>query len=70
MRFSLSLILSGWFWEMVSRSEEHTSELQARAELVCRLLLEKKKREKNVGVGAGYPPGGLAMSACGVEEVL
>src|SRR5438105_7943444 len=26
------------------RSEEHTSELQSRVELVCRLLLEKKKR--------------------------
>src|SRR2546422_5292183 len=28
-----------------SRSEEHTSELQSRLHLVCRLLLEKKKRE-------------------------
>src|SRR5690349_23831519 len=27
------------------RSEEHTSELQSRRELVCRLLLEKKKRQ-------------------------
>src|SRR3989442_9053285 len=27
------------------RSEEHTSELQSRPHLVCRLLLEKKKRE-------------------------
>src|SRR5438067_10780564 len=27
----------------VSRSEEHTSELQSRFDLVCRLLLEKKK---------------------------
>src|SRR5438105_11024976 len=27
------------------RSEEHTSELQSRVELVCRLLLEKKKTE-------------------------
>src|SRR2546430_4278446 len=27
-----------------SRSEEHTSELQSQANLVCRLLLEKKKR--------------------------
>src|SRR2546422_5302827 len=39
---------SGWFarhltvnWE---RSEEHTSELQSRLHLVCRLLLEKKKK--------------------------
>src|SRR5439155_27104885 len=28
------------------RSEEHTSELQSRGHLVCRLLLEKKKKEK------------------------
>src|SRR5204863_9007808 len=28
------------------RSEEHTSELQSRRDLVCRLLLEKKKKEK------------------------
>src|SRR2546428_4537740 len=27
-----------------SRSEEHTSELQSRSDLVCRLLLEKKKK--------------------------
>src|SRR2546429_711493 len=31
--------LSVWMW----RSEEHTSELQSRLHLVCRLLLEKKK---------------------------
>src|SRR2546422_7067037 len=30
--------------EMASRSEEHTSELQSRLHLVCRLLLEKKKK--------------------------
>src|SRR5205809_2864050 len=29
------------------RSEEHTSELQSRLHLVCRLLLEKKKKRKN-----------------------
>src|SRR5207247_11447387 len=29
-----------------SRSEEHTSELQSRVDLVCRLLLEKKKKKK------------------------
>src|SRR5215207_10710668 len=28
------------------RSEEHTSELQSRVDLVCRLLLEKKNKEK------------------------
>src|SRR5690606_40312360 len=30
--------------EFLKRSEEHTSELQSRENLVCRLLLEKKKR--------------------------
>src|SRR5690349_23292687 len=29
-----------------ARSEEHTSELQSRRDLVCRLLLEKKKKQK------------------------
>src|SRR5438105_14679587 len=29
-----------------SRSEEHTSELQSRVDLVCRLLLEKKKKQQ------------------------
>src|SRR5258707_11806128 len=32
-----------------SRSEEHTSELQSRQYLVCRLLLEKKKRTRQHG---------------------
>src|SRR2546430_9197486 len=31
----------------VVRSEEHTSELQSQSNLVCRLLLEKKKRTKH-----------------------
>src|SRR5205814_7616225 len=31
----------------VARSEEHTSELQSLRHLVCRLLLEKKKKNKN-----------------------
>src|SRR6266536_4207376 len=30
----------------LTRSEEHTSELQSRVDLVCRLLLEKKKKKK------------------------
>src|SRR3712207_7463189 len=32
------------------RSEEHTSELQSRQYLVCRLLLEKKKQRKSLSV--------------------
>src|SRR2546421_8889209 len=30
---------------VLGRSEEHTSELQSRSDLVCRLLLEKKKKQ-------------------------
>src|SRR5947209_13224913 len=33
-----------WFRRTDARSEEHTSELQSRQYLVCRLLLEKKKK--------------------------
>src|SRR6266496_4660587 len=33
------------------RSEEHTSELQSRRDLVCRLLLEKKKQKNREGRG-------------------
>src|SRR2546425_6052752 len=33
-------------WDYCERSEEHTSELQSLAYLVCRLLLEKKKKNK------------------------
>src|SRR5438874_7309126 len=32
---------------VVARSEEHTSELQSRRDLVCRLLLEKKKKKQD-----------------------
>src|SRR3712207_7519321 len=33
---------------VLKRSEEHTSELQSRQYLVCRLLLEKKKKHKSI----------------------
>src|SRR2546422_6878979 len=38
--------LHGLSMDTNPRSEEHTSELQSRLHLVCRLLLEKKKNEK------------------------
>src|SRR2546430_5206762 len=46
------------FWEekkhsgqyIAERSEEHTSELQSQSNLVCRLLLEKKKKEEYAGI--------------------
>src|SRR5258707_11803457 len=40
--------ISGSLCATMPRSEEHTSELQSRQYLVCRLLLEKKKKHKNV----------------------
>src|SRR5436309_6609757 len=36
------------------RSEEHTSELQSRENLVCRLLLEKKKKKINKYITLSY----------------
>src|SRR2546430_13201492 len=36
----------GELCDVVERSEEHTSELQSQSNLVCRLLLEKKKNTK------------------------
>src|SRR2546422_6684767 len=53
------LIILGAIWEdhlgertcfrsRWSRSEEHTSELQSRLHLVCRLLLEKKKSNRSI----------------------
>src|SRR2546426_6616391 len=36
-----------WYGHNFERSEEHTSELQSPCNLVCRLLLEKKKKERH-----------------------
>src|SRR5258706_7366191 len=41
---------------MVTRSEEHTSELQSLTNLVCRLLLEKKKKTSTDTRGCGRHP--------------
>src|SRR2546428_12688117 len=45
----ITLLLAALARQLLSasgfRSEEHTSELQSRSDLVCRLLLEKKKNE-------------------------
>src|SRR2546422_7634659 len=38
----------------IERSEEHTSELQSRLHLVCRLLLEKKKKKNQKELIANY----------------
>src|SRR2546430_8916310 len=42
-----------------ARSEEHTSELQSQSNLVCRLLLEKKKRNLTICASAAYVPGNI-----------
>src|SRR5438105_9536440 len=48
------------------RSEEHTSELQSRVDLVCRLLLEKKKKKKtHKSKGRPYR---RQVQACGVRS--
>src|SRR5688572_31491494 len=41
---SMTVIPGETPWMTVIRSEEHTSELQSQSNLVCRLLLEKKKK--------------------------
>src|SRR5256712_9462879 len=46
----------------LKRSEEHTSELQSRSDLVCRLLLEKKKRSTESCLFA--PPLLACMTHC------
>src|SRR5438034_3324943 len=43
---TIFLIVEGDLWEEIRRSEEHTSELQSHSDLVCRLLLEKKKKKE------------------------
>src|SRR2546421_4662010 len=39
---------ASWLERLFPRSEEHTSELQSRSDLVCRLLLEKKKNSQSM----------------------
>src|SRR2546422_2209188 len=54
-----------------SRSEEHTSELQSRLHLVCRLLLEKKKNNKNRSkLTAATVPFGLKAKAAKAVNLL
>src|SRR3989442_5188091 len=49
-----------------ARSEEHTSELQSRPHLVCRLLLEKKKNR----LGDGLARSLVVASAIGVKHAI
>src|SRR5205807_3453344 len=50
------LLLLGAFTGTISRSEEHTSELQSPCNLVCRLLLEKKKKEPLTYINQAQAP--------------
>src|SRR2546430_8748131 len=45
LRVGTSALTGRLRWTITYRSEEHTSELQSQSNLVCRLLLEKKKKE-------------------------
>src|SRR2546426_2626666 len=57
--------LPQWFpYDALGRSEEHTSELQSPCNLVCRLLLEKKKimRETATSRKTPQPKGALTAS--------
>src|SRR3989449_2871592 len=51
-------------WPATGRSEEHTSELQSRLHLVCRLLLEKKKA--NTGTQPTCCPR-TSLDRCAIE---
>src|SRR2546426_8129188 len=54
-----------------SRSEEHTSELQSPCNLVCRLLLEKKKKEQGTEGGghAATPISSCGRLSCQIQSV-
>src|SRR5438105_2489493 len=52
--------IAGALGERRRRSEEHTSELQSRVDLVCRLLLGKKNRPIRARVRRRHPPRGFA----------
>src|SRR5438034_4731101 len=47
----------------VSRSEEHTSELQSHSDLVCRLLLEKKNASHARGTADTFPASSMNVLA-------
>src|ERR1022692_5292605 len=44
------------FWKSITRSEEHTSELQSPCNLVCRLLLEKKYATQRLDAAGLWDP--------------
>src|SRR3989442_9402242 len=60
---AMNSVANGKIRARTDRSEEHTSELQSRPHLVCRLLLEKKKTR------ASADPGYLVVAASCVLDV-
>src|SRR2546430_13519716 len=50
------------------RSEEHTSELQSQSNLVCRLLLEKKKKPISILLGHGANPNTSSSDECPLRQ--
>src|SRR5438034_5569324 len=57
--FAIASAVSG----VADRSEEHTSELQSHSDLVCRLLLEKKKHNEKIHFVVFSPEGEFLASA-------
>src|SRR2546430_9805741 len=53
--------------DAVTRSEEHTSELQSQSNLVCRLLLEKKKKNHIRALTLASP---TAVNLCSAHKLL
>src|SRR5688572_31416715 len=58
----LALVGRQAFAEGETRSEEHTSELQSQSNLVCRLLLEKKKKPLQLKLLTNYIPKTIAYT--------
>src|SRR5437762_8324889 len=56
-----------WRQGRLSRSEEHTSELQSPMYLVCRLLLEKKNKRPPLKIACGAPASIRNLCVCGGE---
>src|SRR5215510_11481113 len=57
-------------WRRRRRSEEHTSELQSRGQLVCRLLLAKKKASGRAGQWRVRGSRRPRRSSCGVAKLI
>src|SRR5687768_6004766 len=54
--------------QVLARSEEHTSELQSRLHLVCRLLLEKKRGDRKSAARSGHADHGQDAHEAPVDD--